>query len=92
MKTQRVLDELFNASEYLDMINEDEQHINLMIQAIDIARELIKTHCINENQYMCNSCHELYPSEEMDFDADDESDLCKNCNHISYNDAPYGDN
>lgn len=92
MKTQQVLDELFNASEYLDMINKDEQHINLMIQAIDIARELILTHCINENHYMCNSCHELYTAEEMDFDADDESDLCKNCNHISYNDAPYGDN
>ena len=26
----------------------------------------------------------------MDFDVDDDQDLCKNCNHQSYNDAPYG--
>jgi hypothetical protein len=44
-----------------------------------------------ENKYMCNSCHEHYPENEMDFDSDNESDICKNCNYISYNDAPYGD-
>ena len=46
---------------------------------------------IEENKYICNSCHEHYPANEMDFDAEDESDLCKNCNHISHNDFPYGD-
>ena len=46
---------------------------------------------IEENQYMCNSCHEHYPAREMDFDAEDESDICKNCNHISHNDFPYGE-
>ena len=46
---------------------------------------------IEENKYICNSCHEHYPANEMDFDAEDESDLCKNCNHISHNDSPYGE-
>lgn len=46
---------------------------------------------IEENKYICNSCHEHYPANEMDFDAEDESDLCKNCNHISHNDFPYGE-
>ena len=46
---------------------------------------------IEENKYICNSCHEHYPANEMDFDTEDESDLCKNCNHISHNDFPYGE-
>jgi hypothetical protein len=46
---------------------------------------------IEENKYICNSCHEHYPANEMDFDAEDGSDLCKNCNHISHNDSPYGE-
>lgn len=46
---------------------------------------------IEENKYICNSCHEHYPSEEMDFDAENESDLCKNCNYVSHNDSPYGE-
>ena len=47
---------------------------------------------IEENKYICNSCHEHYPSDEMDFDEENESDICKNCNYVSYNDFPYGDN
>ena len=48
---------------------------------------------IKEEQpmFMCNCCGDLFPREEMDFDVDDESDLCKNCNYQSFNDAPYGD-
>lgn len=45
-----------------------------------------------EPLFMCNSCHEHFPREEMDFDVDDDQDLCKNCNFVSYNDAPYGEN
>ena len=44
-----------------------------------------------ENEYCCNCCGDLFPREEMDFDVDDDQDLCKNCNYKSYNDAPYGD-
>ena len=44
-----------------------------------------------ENEYCCNNCGDLFPREEMDFDVDDDQDLCKNCNYQSYNDAPYGD-
>jgi formylmethanofuran dehydrogenase subunit E len=44
-----------------------------------------------EALYMCNSCHEHFPAEEMDMDVEDDQDLCKNCNFVSYNDAPYGD-
>lgn len=44
-----------------------------------------------EPSYICNSCHEHFPKDEMDFDVDDDQDLCKNCNYQSYNDAPYGD-
>lgn len=43
-----------------------------------------------EPKFMCNSCHEHFNREEMDFDVDDDQDLCKNCNYQSYNDAPYG--
>ena len=45
----------------------------------------------DEPMYMCNCCGDLFPV-EMDFDVDDDQDLCKNCNYQSYNDAPYGDN
>ena len=31
-----------------------------------------------------------FAKEEMDFDVNDQ-DLCKNCNHKSFNDAPYGE-
>ncbi len=44
-----------------------------------------------EPKYLCNCCHESFLKEEMDFDVDDDQDLCKNCNYKSYNDAPYGD-
>ena len=46
---------------------------------------------IDENKFMCNKCHEFLPREEMDFDVDEDQDLCKNCNYVSFNDAPYGD-
>lgn len=51
-----------------------------------------------EPKYICNSCHEHFSKEEMEFDAQDsegndlDCDLCKNCNHHSFNDAPYGNN
>jgi len=45
-----------------------------------------------EPLFICNSCHEHFPREEMDFDVDDDQDLCKTCNFVSYNDAPYGEN
>ena len=43
-----------------------------------------------EPLFMCNSCHDHFPREEMNFDVDDDQDLCKNCNYQSYNEAPYG--
>jgi superfamily II helicase len=43
-----------------------------------------------ENEYCCNNCGGGFIAEEMDFDVNDV-DLCKNCNHRSFNDAPYGD-
>lgn len=42
-----------------------------------------------ENKYMCNSCGGHFHKADMDFDVND-SDLCKNCNHVTYNEAPYG--
>jgi superfamily II helicase len=42
-----------------------------------------------ENEYCCDNCGGGFIREEMDFDVNDQ-DLCKNCNHISFNDAPYG--
>ena len=42
-----------------------------------------------EGLFMCDNCGGGFISEEMDFDVNDQ-DLCKNCNHISFNDAPYG--
>jgi hypothetical protein len=44
-----------------------------------------------EPLFMCNCCHDHFPREEMDFDVDDDQDLCKNCNYKTYNDAPYGE-
>lgn len=90
MKYEELLNQLYNASEYLDMISDGEQHIDEMIKAIDEAMMLIKTHCVEE-KYICNVCHEHYPANEMDFDEENESDICKNCNYVSYNDAPYGE-
>jgi hypothetical protein len=43
-----------------------------------------------EPLFMCNCCHDHFPREEMDFDVDDDQDLCKNCNYQTYNEAPYG--
>ena len=45
-----------------------------------------------EPLFMCNCCHEHFPREEMDFDVDDDQDLCKTCNYQNYNEAPYGEN
>lgn len=44
-----------------------------------------------ENEYCCDNCGGGFTRDEMDFDVND-SDLCKNCNFVSYNDAPYGEN
>jgi len=46
---------------------------------------------MEENKYLCNCCHEFFPKEEMDFDVDDDQDLCKNCTYQSFNEAPYGE-
>ena len=41
-----------------------------------------------ENEYQCSNCGGGFLEEEMDFD---DNDLCKNCNHRTFNEAPYGD-
>jgi hypothetical protein len=43
-----------------------------------------------ENDYCCQNCGGGFTRDEMDFDVNDV-DLCKDCNHTSFNDAPYGD-
>lgn len=43
-----------------------------------------------ENRYMCQNCGGGFLQEEMDFGVNDD-DICKNCNHISFNEAPYGE-
>ena len=43
----------------------------------------------NIDRFCCDNCGGGFIKEEMDFDVNDQ-DLCKNCNHISFNDAPYG--
>ena len=43
-----------------------------------------------ENDYQCQNCGGGFLKEEMDFDVNDV-DLCKDCNHTSFNDSPYGD-
>lgn len=43
-----------------------------------------------ENKFICNSCHEHFHCADMDFDVND-SDLCKNCNYVSFNESPYGE-
>ena len=43
-----------------------------------------------ENDYQCQNCGGGFIREEMDFDVDDV-DLCKNCNHRTFNEAPYGE-
>ena len=43
-----------------------------------------------ENDYSCDNCGGGFAKEEIDFDVNDQ-DLCKNCNHKSFNDAPYGE-
>lgn len=42
------------------------------------------------NKFICNCCGGFFPREEIDFDVDDDQDLCKTCNYLSYNEAPYG--
>lgn len=44
-----------------------------------------------EPKFMCNCCGDLFPRHEMDFDVDDDQDLCKDCNYQTYNEAPYGE-
>jgi hypothetical protein len=46
---------------------------------------------LDECMFMCNNCHEHFSREEMDFDTDADCDLCKNCNHKTDNEAPYGE-
>lgn len=40
---------------------------------------------LGEPLFMCNCCHYHFTREEMDFNVDDDQDLCKNCNYQSYN-------
>ena len=63
-----------------DFIEESEEEFDLIqVDMFDF----------NSDRFMCNCCGDLFPREEMDFDVDDDQDLCKNCNYQSYNDAPY---
>jgi formylmethanofuran dehydrogenase subunit E len=62
-------------------------------EEMDLKDVLVKAyeHLEDEPLYMCNSCHEHFTREEMDFDVDDDQDLCKTCNYQSFNEAPYGE-
>jgi formylmethanofuran dehydrogenase subunit E len=62
-------------------------------EEMDLKDVLAKAyeHLEDEPLYMCNSCHEHFTREEMDFDVDDDQDLCKTCNYQSFNEAPYGE-
>lgn len=64
----------------------------LIIQLIIQNKNNMKNLSEDEPLFICNSCHEHFPREEMDFDVDDDQDLCKTCNYQSYNEAPYGEN
>ena len=64
----------------------------LIIQLIIQNKNNMKNLLEDEPLFICNSCHEHFPREEMDFDVDDDQDLCKTCNYQSYNEAPYGEN
>jgi hypothetical protein len=43
----------------------------------------------NSDRFCCQNCGGGFTREEMDFDVD--TDLCKNCTYVSFNDAPYGE-
>jgi len=43
----------------------------------------------NSDRFCCQNCGGGFTREEMDFD--DDTDLCKNCTYVSFNDAPYGE-
>lgn len=55
-----------------------------------VAIQRVVNQIEEEPSFICNSCYEYFNREEMDFDVDDDQDLCKTCNYQSYNDAPYG--
>ena len=64
-----------------DFIEESEEEFDLIqVDMFDF----------NSDRFMCNCCGGGFTREEMDFDVNDQ-DLCKNCNHTTFNDAPYGE-
>ena len=80
-----------------DVESENQQQTRLDFAMFDNESELVgavqySLEQLDECLFICNSCHEHFPREEMDFDVDDDQDLCKTCNYQSYNDAPYGEN
>ena len=62
------------------------------ICTVTLKQYIMKDLLEEEPLFICNSCHEHFPREEMDFDVDEDQDLCKTCNYQSYNEAPYGEN
>jgi formylmethanofuran dehydrogenase subunit E len=65
-------------------------NIILYICAVTLKQYIMKDLLEEEPLFICNSCHEHFPREEMDFDVDEDQDLCKTCNYQSYNEGPYG--
>ncbi len=64
-----------------DFIEESEEEFTLIpIDMFDF----------NSDRFCCDNCGGGFTREEMDFDVNDQ-DLCKNCNHTTFNDAPYGE-
>ena len=99
MKTEKHTIKIYDYKDCIDCFgnkNKEDRYIISDGTGVDavgenFTKEEAKKICLelNTDRFCCDNCGGDFTQEEMDFDVNDR-DLCKNCNHQSYNDAPYG--
>jgi hypothetical protein len=79
--------EQHNDNRRMDCISDDD-----FIEESEEEFDLIQINMFDFNidRFCCDNCGGGFIKEEMDFDVNDQ-DLCKNCNHKTFNEAPYGE-
>ena len=86
-KLEAVIESKDDFASWLEQHNEDREEDESEEEFTLIPIDMFD---FNSDRFCCDNCGGGFTREEMDFDVNDQ-DLCKNCNHTTFNDAPYGE-
>jgi hypothetical protein len=86
-KNEGVIESREDFASWLEQHNEDREEDESEEEFTLIPIDMFD---FNSDRFCCDNCGGGFTREEMDFDVNDQ-DLCKNCNHTTFNDAPYGE-